>query len=191
MTRHDLRRDFVLAGITAALLTLPLLALGQAVQQVPTQPAPADSPVPATPDPDATGITPQGIMGTTPTQPPLAGTPPAPPGDTPAATRAVPIAAETSGLEAGQRASHVIGKTIRGADDENIGTIDDLLLPQGGGQPVAILSVGGFLGIGARRVAVPYDRFTRPTGADHWTLRNATRDSLMALPAFTYPENDS
>ncbi|PZW46539.1 PRC-barrel domain protein [Humitalea rosea] len=195
MTRSDLRRDLILATATAGLLALPLMAMAQApppaqpAQAVPTQSAPPESPVPARPTPDATGITPQGIMGTTPAQAPVTGTHPAPP--TPATTGPVAAnAADVTGLPAGIRASRIIGKNVRGAEDRTIGEIDDLMVPQGGGQPVAILSVGGFLGIGAHLVAVPYNQLTRTAGQNYLTLPNATVDSLKALPAFTYPENN-
>ena len=42
--------------------------------------------------------------------------------------------------------------------DERIGTVDDLIVGQDGRISEAVLSVGGFLRIGAKLVAVPYDR---------------------------------
>ena len=41
--------------------------------------------------------------------------------------------------------------------DETIGKIDDLLVSPDGKQPYAVLSIGGFLGMGAHLVVVPYD----------------------------------
>ena len=51
--------------------------------------------------------------------------------------------------------------------------------------PVAVLSVGGFLGIGAKLVAVPFERL-QIDREGNVTLPNATRDSLRELPEFQY-----
>jgi hypothetical protein len=51
---------------------------------------------------------------------------------------------------------------------------------------VAVISVGGFLGIGAKLVAVPYDRLQAASSGNRWTLTGATKESLGSLPTFTY-----
>jgi hypothetical protein len=48
----------------------------------------------------------------------------------------------------------------------------------------AILSVGGFLGMGTHLVAVPFDSLQ--ISSKQVTLLNATKDSLLALPEFKY-----
>jgi hypothetical protein len=48
----------------------------------------------------------------------------------------------------------------------------------------AILSVGGFLGLGAHLVAVPFDSLESDDGAIY--LPGATRDELKRLPQFRY-----
>src|SRR6267142_3739845 len=60
-------------------------------------------------------------------------------------------------LAAGYRASKVIGSSVVNDANETIGTIDDLLVSHDGKQPYAVLSIGGFLGMGTRLVVVPYD----------------------------------
>src|SRR4029077_20103062 len=60
-------------------------------------------------------------------------------------------------LAAGYRASKVIGSSVANNDNETIGKIDDLLVSSDGKDPYAVLSIGGFLGMGSRLVAVPYD----------------------------------
>jgi hypothetical protein len=89
-------------------------------------------------------------------------------------------------LRDGQRASQVIGSNIYNENNQSIGEVDDLIIPTAGGQPVAIISVGGFLGIGARLVAVPYERLTWNSERNRWILQGATRESLESLPAFTH-----
>jgi len=87
-------------------------------------------------------------------------------------------------LAAGYRASKVIGSSVVNAADETIGKIDDLLVSPDGKQPFAVLSIGGFLGIGARLVVIPYDtlRFEEKTAV----LPSGTRDGLKMLPEFKY-----
>jgi len=58
-------------------------------------------------------------------------------------------------LAAGYRASKVIGSSVLNDASETIGTIDDLLVSRDGKQPYAVLSIGGFLGMGTRLVVVP------------------------------------
>jgi uncharacterized membrane protein len=86
----------------------------------------------------------------------------------------------------GARASKLIGASVSNAENETIGKIDDLIITADERVPVAVLSVGGFLGIGAKLVSVPFERLT--INADGKVmLPGATRDSLKALPEFKYP----
>jgi hypothetical protein len=95
-------------------------------------------------------------------------------------------AADSARITGGRRASKVIGSNVYNEQNESIGEVDDIIIPQGASQPVAIISVGGFLGIGARLVAIPYERLQHATDRDRWMLPGATKDSLKSLPAFTY-----
>ena len=58
-------------------------------------------------------------------------------------------------LAAGYRASKVIGSNVTNDANETIGKIDDLLVSSDGKDPYAVLSIGGFLGVGSHLVAVP------------------------------------
>ena len=51
-------------------------------------------------------------------------------------------------VAAGYRASQVLGSTVVNDANETIGKIDDLLVTRDGKEPYAVLSVGGFLGMG-------------------------------------------
>jgi hypothetical protein len=53
-------------------------------------------------------------------------------------------------LAAGYRSSMVVGSSVVNDANETIGTIDDVLVSRDGRQPYAVLSIGGFLGIGTR-----------------------------------------
>src|SRR5580704_5340513 len=85
-------------------------------------------------------------------------------------------------LAAGYRASKVIGSNVVNDANETIGEISDLLVSLDGKQPYAVLSIGGFLGMGTRLVVVPYDKF-----ADKKVLLpGGTKQGLKALPEFKY-----
>ncbi len=66
-----------------------------------------------------------------------------------------------------------------------IGKIDDLLVTRDGKEPYAVLSIGGFLGMGARMVVVRYDSL-RFDPDNKIVLPGGTKDGLMMLPAFEY-----
>jgi PRC-barrel domain len=87
-------------------------------------------------------------------------------------------------LATGFRASKVIGATVLNDANEKVGTIDDLIVTPNDRVPYAVLSIGGFLGIGTRLVVVPYD--TLKAGDRNMVLPGATRDSLKVLPEFNY-----
>ena len=87
-------------------------------------------------------------------------------------------------LAAGYRASKVIGSSVVNGAEETIGEIEDLLVSPDGKQPYAVLSVGGFLGMGTRLVIVPYDTLT--FSDKKVMLPGGTKDGLRMLPEFKY-----
>ena len=87
-------------------------------------------------------------------------------------------------LAAGYRSSKVVGSNVVNDANETIGTIDDLLVSYDGKQPYAVLSIGGFLGMGTRLVVVPYDLLKF---ADKKViLPGGTKEGLRMLPEFKY-----
>ena len=87
-------------------------------------------------------------------------------------------------LAAGYRASKVIGSSVVNEENEVIGKIDDLLISLDGKEPYAVLSIGGFLGMGTHLVAVPYE--TLKSADDKIVLPGSTKNSLRMLPEFKY-----
>jgi PRC-barrel domain len=87
-------------------------------------------------------------------------------------------------LAAGYRASKVIGSSVVNDANETIGKIDDLLVSLDGKQPYAVLSIGGFLGMGSRLVVVPYDELR--FAGNKVTLPGGTKEGLKTLPEFKY-----
>jgi hypothetical protein len=87
-------------------------------------------------------------------------------------------------LAAGYRSSKVVGSSVVNDANETIGTIDDLLVSRDGKQPYAVLSIGGFLGIGTRLVVVPYDLLKFAN--NKVILPGGTKEGLKMLPEFKY-----
>jgi len=85
----------------------------------------------------------------------------------------------------GYRASKLLGSDIYNDNEEKIGKLDDFIVGSDANVSVAVLAVGGLLGMGARMVAVPAGLFE--TNAKGQTvLPGATEDQLKALPEFLY-----
>lgn len=53
------------------------------------------------------------------------------------------------------RASDLIGRDVYGADNQDIGEVNDVLLNRSGQVEALVIGVGGFLGIGESNIAVP------------------------------------
>src|SRR5690242_15302220 len=87
-------------------------------------------------------------------------------------------------LAAGYRASKVIGSNVINGANETIGKIDYLLVSPDGKEPFAVLSIGGFLGMGSHLVAVPYDNLKLVD--KKLVLPGGTKESLKLLPEFKY-----
>ena len=68
---------------------------------------------------------------------------------------------------------------------EKLGDVNDLLLAPDRTISTAVIRVGGFLGIGEKEVAVPFDSLKVVLKDNTWFLEMvATKDSLKAAPAF-------
>jgi PRC-barrel domain len=87
-------------------------------------------------------------------------------------------------VAAGYRASKVIGSSVVNDANETIGKIDDLLVTRDGKEPYAVLSIGGFLGMGTHMVVVRYDSLK--FADNKIVLPGGTKDGLKMLPAFQY-----
>ncbi|NKK70427.1 PRC-barrel domain containing protein [Rhizobium leguminosarum bv. viciae] len=74
------------------------------------------------------------------------------------------------------------GATIYGADDQKVGKVDHIHGAGAGGS--ALIDVGGFLGIGAKPVAVPISdlEFMRDEDGDVHAVTSWTKDELKQMP---------
>lgn len=88
-------------------------------------------------------------------------------------------------LASGYRASKLTGADVYNRNKDDIGTLDDLIVSPGTERTTyAILSVGGFLGMGKHLVAVPFNDLQ--IDDRRIVLPEATKKSLEALPEFRY-----
>ncbi|ABS67271.1 PRC-barrel domain-containing protein [Xanthobacter versatilis] len=83
-------------------------------------------------------------------------------------------------------ASNLIGMKVHGAADENLGEINDLVIDRTGNVLAAVIGVGGFLGVGEKDVAVPFEavEMTRATDGKNRLVLRKTKDELKAAPEF-------
>lgn len=89
------------------------------------------------------------------------------------------------------RSAQLIGSAIVNQADEEIGTIDDLLLDKEGRVVGIIVGVGGFLGMGEKHVALSWDavEITPAEGEANYQVRtDLDRAALEEAPAFRTEE---
>jgi len=98
---------------------------------------------------------------------------------------AAPVITEQKPTEL--RANSIIGMRVSGAQDEKVGKIYDLVLDQQGKITGVVLSVGGFLGVGDKRVALPLEK-VRLTSGDKGAVIDMSRDELVKAPDFKTKE---
>ena len=84
----------------------------------------------------------------------------------------------------GYRSSKIVGATVVNEANETVGAIDDLIVTPTEKVPFAVLSVGGFLGMGTKYVVVPFSALQMKD--KRILLPGATKDALKSLPEFKY-----
>ncbi|WP_428490511.1 PRC-barrel domain-containing protein [Rhodopila sp.] len=134
-----------------------------------------------------------GALGSARAQAPLHPQPPSAPAATapanlPGAPKSTDLVVATVKQQGGFRASRLIGSAVYNDQNEKVGSVDDLIIKQGDQIVTAVISVGGFLGIGNKLVAVPYHQLHIESGQDGTkvTLPGASKAALNAMPTFTY-----
>lgn len=94
------------------------------------------------------------------------------------------LAVATIKLDHGVRVSKVVGASVYGSNNAELGKIDDLVMTEGSEVTLAVVSIGGFLGVGSKLVAFSYAQLKQE--GDRLTLPGMTPDSLKAMPSFEY-----
>ena len=74
--------------------------------------------------------------------------------------------------------------TVRRSDGTKIGIIERLMIDKVNGKVAyAVLSFGGFMGIGVKHIPVPWDRMKYAVGLDAYEI-NLSDEELSRVPSF-------
>jgi len=90
--------------------------------------------------------------------------------------------------------SRLRGTDVRNSAGEDLGDINDVIIDTSGQPSVAIIGVGGFLGIGEKNVGVPFQalQFTMSAETNMQVARlDVTKDALKNAPAFVYADRSA
>ena len=84
-------------------------------------------------------------------------------------------------LDNGYQASKIIGASVYNDQNQQVGAVSDLFLSKQNQVAMAIISVGGFLGIGSKLVSVPFDKL-QIDDKNKVTMAGATKEELNKMP---------
>lgn len=170
---------------TAFTVSLPLV-LGTAYAQTTTTPdtgnnrAADGASMQTNPTPGASGAVTPDASGTA-TMPGTAGTTTGDDARTmPGTAGQSDSAASTEAITGWSAKDDIIGKSVFNENDEKVGDIKDVIISSDGRTMYLLVGAGGFLGMGEKEVAVPFDRFERRD--DRVLLSGYTKEQLKALP---------
>jgi hypothetical protein len=91
------------------------------------------------------------------------------------------------GAEKGLPAGDLYDKVVFTKDTSKLGTVVGFVMSRDGKVDSLILSLGGFLGIGEKNIAVPVDKMKFEKDLSKWDLvANVDKNSLKALPEFKF-----
>ena len=104
------------------------------------------------------------------------------------AVAATPVLAADNMQSADEyRTSQIVGANVYNDANENIGTVEDIVLKPDGSMDEVVLSVGGFLGIGEKFVAVPFKDLKLGRDGDNLKVSAAgTKETLKAHPDYKF-----
>ncbi|WP_416140449.1 PRC-barrel domain-containing protein [Halomonas sp. HK25] len=81
----------------------------------------------------------------------------------------------------------LVGSTVKSTaeEDEDIGSVDKLLIDESGQVTALVLSIGGFLGMGEKDIAIAWESLDITHEDDDLVIRvNATQDALENAPEY-------
>ncbi|AEI02959.1 PRC-barrel domain protein [Afipia carboxidovorans OM5] len=88
--------------------------------------------------------------------------------------------------------SKLKGLNVYNQNNESVGEISDIAISKGDQVQALILSVGGFLGVGERYVAVSPSavQVTYDQASKKWkATMNTTKEAMKSAPEFKYPDS--
>ena len=82
-------------------------------------------------------------------------------------------------------ASDIYKANVYDPSENKIGDVTDLIIDSNAKVTAAIVSVGGFIGVGQKDVMIPFNelKVSERNGKD-WLTLNRTKDELKMLPSF-------
>jgi sporulation protein YlmC with PRC-barrel domain len=86
------------------------------------------------------------------------------------------------------RASKLIGSAVYGAAGGSVGNVADLIIDREGRVSAVVISVGGFLGIGNKLIAIPMNAVK--FGENDRLTVSLTRDQIAQAPGYSYGDRD-
>ena len=104
----------------------------------------------------------------------------------------------TSAAQSGTTANHptlasaekLLGKNVYGKDNEKVGEVEDIILDPASGQAKQlVLSSGGFLGIGEKKVAVDFNQAKWNEADNRLQLSTLSRDDVKNMNEFKYSDS--
>jgi sporulation protein YlmC with PRC-barrel domain len=120
--------------------------------------------------------------------------PPPPPGMTTSSPASTGVAGSSSTASSAPkyftadhqvRSSKVVGASVYNDQNQSVGSIDDVLMSDADHKAAtAVISVGGFLGMGSKLVSVPFDQLKIEN--DKIVMPGATKASLEGMPEYHY-----
>jgi hypothetical protein len=80
----------------------------------------------------------------------------------------------------------ILGRDVRGAANEDMGRIVDVIVDRGGLVRAAVIDFGGFLGVGSRRIVVDWSalHFWNVANPNKSITLELTRDQVKAAPEY-------
>src|SRR6478609_8552897 len=87
----------------------------------------------------------------------------------------------------GARDAHgILGREVRGAADENMGRIVDVIVDRDGMVRAAVIDFGGFLGVGSRKIVVDWNalHFGRVANKSDSITLELTKEQVTAAPEY-------
>ncbi|HEX6011163.1 MAG TPA: PRC-barrel domain-containing protein [Geminicoccaceae bacterium] len=100
----------------------------------------------------------------------------------PSADQGSAAGAAAGGTFAGMRGEELIDKTVYGANGEEIGDVENVVVSRRDRAAALVVGVGGFLGIGERQVAIPLESLQM--GSDGRLTTTLTKDEIGAIPIY-------
>jgi sporulation protein YlmC with PRC-barrel domain len=81
-------------------------------------------------------------------------------------------------------------QSVYDSSDNKIGEVVDMILDHDGKTVAIMIGVGGFIGVGEKDVAVPYNAVQFKKKDNKWYLHmNSTKDALKSAPGYKYDRN--